>query len=121
MLSDRVPELIFWHIPSAAYKKVAPWFGIHQPCVGSINKESVAAQEAEMGIMKLLVKMLSVKVSSQIFILIQLTIIMCTYLHSHIHNIHSREMRGFLVTTQRNILIYSNARRTTLLQLVDTC
>jgi hypothetical protein len=109
VLSDRVPELIFWHIPSAAYRKVAPWFGIHQPCVGSINKESVAAQEAEMGIMKLLVKRPSVKVSSQICILIQLTIIMCTYLHLHMHNIHSHEMPTFSVTTQRNILIYSLA------------
>ncbi|KAK9289520.1 hypothetical protein L1049_007675 [Liquidambar formosana] len=57
----RVPEVIFWHIPTKAYKKVAPWFGIHKPCVGSINKESVAAQEAEMGIMELLVKRPSVK------------------------------------------------------------
>ncbi|XP_041024531.1 probable inactive purple acid phosphatase 16 isoform X1 [Juglans microcarpa x Juglans regia] len=58
---SRVPELIFWHIPSQAYKKVAPRFGIHQPCVGLINKESVAAQEAELGIMKLLTKRPSVK------------------------------------------------------------
>ncbi|PPE00850.1 hypothetical protein GOBAR_DD02127 [Gossypium barbadense] len=57
----RVPELIFWHIPSKAYKKVAPKFRIHKPCVGSINKEKVAAQEAEMGIMKILVKRPSVK------------------------------------------------------------
>lgn len=33
--------------------------------MGSINKESVAAQEAEMGIMKLLVKRPSVKVRSK--------------------------------------------------------
>ncbi|XVF56224.1 hypothetical protein PTKIN_Ptkin06aG0101300 [Pterospermum kingtungense] len=58
---SRVPELIFWHIPSKAYKKVAPKFGIHKPCVGSINKEKVASQEAEMGIMKILVKRPSVK------------------------------------------------------------
>ncbi|MBA0857842.1 hypothetical protein Goshw_018051 [Gossypium schwendimanii] len=58
---SRVPELIFWHIPSKAYKKVAPKFRIHKPCVGSINKEKVAAQEAEMGIMKILVKRPSVK------------------------------------------------------------
>lgn len=100
-----MPELIFWHIPSAAYKKVAPQFGIHQPCVGLINKERVAAQEAEMGIMKLLFKRPSVKVSSQICILIHLTTLMCTYLHSHVHNIHSREIPAFLVTTQRDILI----------------
>ncbi|XP_031277645.1 probable inactive purple acid phosphatase 16 isoform X1 [Pistacia vera] len=56
-----VPEIVFWHIPSKAYKKVAPKFGIHRPCVGSINKESVAPQEAEMGIMKILVKRSSVK------------------------------------------------------------
>ncbi|GMJ13246.1 purple acid phosphatase 16 [Hibiscus trionum] len=58
---SRVPEVIFWHIPSKAYRKVAPIFGIHKPCVGSINKEKVAAQEAEMGIMKILVKRPSVK------------------------------------------------------------
>ncbi|KAG8648949.1 probable inactive purple acid phosphatase 16 isoform X1 [Manihot esculenta] len=56
-----VPEIIFWHIPSRAYKNVAPWFAIHKPCVGSINKEKVAAQEAEFGIMNLLVKRPSVK------------------------------------------------------------
>jgi len=82
VLSDRVPELIFWHIPSAAYKKVAPRFGIHQPCVGLINKERVAAQEAEMGIMKLLAKRPSVKVSSLICILIHLTIFMCIYVRT---------------------------------------
>ncbi|KAK4837652.1 hypothetical protein QYF36_007295 [Acer negundo] len=58
---SRVPEIVFWHIPSKAYKKVAPKFGVHRPCVGSINKESVAAQEAETGIMKTLVKRSSVK------------------------------------------------------------
>lgn len=57
-----MPEIIFWHIPSTAYKKVAPVFGIHKPCVGSINKERVAAQEAKTGIMKLLVERPSVKV-----------------------------------------------------------
>lgn len=58
---SRVPELIFWHIPSKAYKDVAPRFGIHRPCVGSINKESLATQEAEMGIMNILVNKPSVK------------------------------------------------------------
>ncbi|KAM1306687.1 hypothetical protein ACFX2H_009038 [Malus domestica] len=58
---SRVPEIIFWHIPSRAYKKAAPWFSIHKPCVGSINKERVATQEAEMGIMKLLVERPSTK------------------------------------------------------------
>ncbi|CAB4316929.1 unnamed protein product [Prunus armeniaca] len=58
---SRVPEIIFWHIPSRAYKKVAPLFGIHKPCVGSINKEKVATQEAETGIMKLLVERVSAK------------------------------------------------------------
>ncbi|KAF5177681.1 Phosphoesterase [Thalictrum thalictroides] len=57
----KVPEIIFWHIPSKAYKKVAPKFGIHKPCVGSINKEKVAAQQAEMGIMKILGNRSSVK------------------------------------------------------------
>ncbi|KAK7838735.1 putative inactive purple acid phosphatase 16, partial [Quercus suber] len=61
VLPDSVPELIFWHIPSQAYNKVAPQFGIHKPCVGSINKENVSSQAAELGIMELLVKRPSVK------------------------------------------------------------
>lgn len=61
---NRVPEVIFWHIPSKAYKKVAPRLRIHKPCVGSMNKEKVAAQEAELGIMDMLVKRSSVKVRS---------------------------------------------------------
>ncbi|XP_031397031.1 probable inactive purple acid phosphatase 16 isoform X1 [Punica granatum] len=56
-----IPELIFWHIPSKAYSGVAPWFGVRKPCVGSINKEKVASQEAEFGIMGLLEKRPSVK------------------------------------------------------------
>ncbi|XP_068663399.1 probable inactive purple acid phosphatase 16 [Aristolochia californica] len=56
-----VPEIVFWHIPSKAFRKAAPKFGIHKPCVGSINKESVASQEAEWGIMKILGKRPSVK------------------------------------------------------------
>lgn len=51
----RVPEIFFWHIPSIAYRKAAPWlFLVPQPCVGSINKEWVCTQESEMGIMKIL-------------------------------------------------------------------
>ncbi|KAF1877741.1 hypothetical protein Lal_00038050 [Lupinus albus] len=61
---SRVPEIIFWHIPSTAYKVVAPKSSIQKPCVGSINKESVASQEAEMGIMDLLANRTSVKVMS---------------------------------------------------------
>lgn len=61
----RVPEIIFWHIPSTAYGKVAPTFLPFSFCVGSINKESVAAQEAEMGVMKLLEERPSVKVRKQ--------------------------------------------------------
>ncbi|KAF3611025.1 hypothetical protein DY000_02051021 [Brassica cretica] len=57
-----IPELIFWHIPSKAYKKVAPRLWITRPCVGSINKERVAAQEAENGMMRVLEKRSSVKV-----------------------------------------------------------
>lgn len=72
MLYGRVPEIIFWHIPSTAYKVVAPKFGIQKPCVGSINKESVAAQEAETGIMDLLVKRTSVKVKSKASMLLYL-------------------------------------------------
>ncbi|KAJ4835758.1 hypothetical protein Tsubulata_015933, partial [Turnera subulata] len=62
-----VPEIIFWHIPSRAYKKVAPKFGIRKPCVGSINKEKVAAQEAELGIMTLINKRPSVKITEKPF------------------------------------------------------
>ncbi|KAH6779663.1 purple acid phosphatase 16 [Perilla frutescens var. hirtella] len=58
---SRVPEIIFWHIPSKAYKKVAPKFNIHKRCVGSIFLENVAPQEAEMGMMKVLEKRPSVK------------------------------------------------------------
>ncbi|VVA97077.1 unnamed protein product [Arabis nemorensis] len=57
----RIPELIFWHIPSKAYKKVAPMLWITKPCVGSINKEKVAAQEAENGMMRVLENRSSVK------------------------------------------------------------
>ncbi|KAI6696826.1 hypothetical protein NL676_016945 [Syzygium grande] len=57
---DLVPELIFWHIPSKAYEKVAPWIGVRKPCVGSFNKETVASQEAEAGIMEILEKRPSV-------------------------------------------------------------
>ncbi|XP_050123149.1 probable inactive purple acid phosphatase 16 isoform X3 [Malus sylvestris] len=56
-----VPEIIFWHIPSRVYEKVAPKFGIHKPCVGSLNEEQVAPQEAEMGMMKLLAERKSAK------------------------------------------------------------
>ena len=57
-VSCRVPEIIFWHIPSKAYEKVA----IGVQCVGSMFWESVAAQEGEMGMMKALEKRDSVKV-----------------------------------------------------------
>nr|XP_043634505.1 probable inactive purple acid phosphatase 16 [Erigeron canadensis] len=57
-----VPEILFWHIPSKAYKKVSKKFAnTENRCVGSMFKESVAAQEAEMGMMKLLRKRPSVK------------------------------------------------------------
>lgn len=52
--NSRIPEILFWHIPSKAYHKVAPWFIVPRPCVGSINKERVCTQEAELGIMKIL-------------------------------------------------------------------
>ncbi|WOH06408.1 hypothetical protein DCAR_0625857 [Daucus carota subsp. sativus] len=57
----RLPEIIFWHIPSKAYKKVAPKFKFHNHCVGSMFGETVTPQEAEMGIMKILRKRSSVK------------------------------------------------------------
>lgn len=60
----RILELIFWHIPSTAYAKVAPKAksGIRKPCVGSINEEEVAPQAAEWGMMDALAKRPSVKV-----------------------------------------------------------
>ncbi|XP_072979698.1 probable inactive purple acid phosphatase 16 [Typha angustifolia] len=59
----KVPELIFWHVPSIAYSKVAPTHNceIRKPCIGSINKEGVASQEAEWGIMDILASRPSVK------------------------------------------------------------
>lgn len=39
-------------------------FRIGKPCVGSINLEKVASQDAELGIMKILVERPSVKVIS---------------------------------------------------------
>uniref|UniRef100_A0A2P2J6F8 Uncharacterized protein MANES_08G054100 n=1 Tax=Rhizophora mucronata TaxID=61149 RepID=A0A2P2J6F8_RHIMU len=58
---SRVPEIVFWHIPAKAYRNVAPWFSVRKPCVGSINKEKVASQEGELGIMNILVRRPSVK------------------------------------------------------------
>nr|CAD1833418.1 unnamed protein product [Ananas comosus var. bracteatus] len=61
--NGKVPEIIFWHIPSIAFSKVAPKPNseIDKPCVGSINLESVAPQDAEWGIMDILAKRPSVK------------------------------------------------------------
>ncbi|MCD7459271.1 putative inactive purple acid phosphatase 16 [Datura stramonium] len=59
--NSRVPEIIFWHIPSQAYKTVAPRFYAHRNCIGSMFVEKVAAQKAEMGMMKLLDRRSSVK------------------------------------------------------------
>ncbi|KAL8041379.1 hypothetical protein ABFX02_10G161500 [Erythranthe guttata] len=60
---SRVPEIIFWHVPSEAYKTVAPNFETTSKhyCVGSIFSEDVASQEGEMGIMKVLEERPSVK------------------------------------------------------------
>ncbi|CAM0885279.1 unnamed protein product [Alopecurus aequalis] len=59
----RVPELVFWHIPSTAYAKVAPRAKseIRKPCVGSLNMEDVSPQAAEWGMMDALAKRPSVK------------------------------------------------------------
>ncbi|KAF7025975.1 hypothetical protein CFC21_038118 [Triticum aestivum] len=59
----RIPEIIFWHIPSTSYVKVAPKSKteICKPCVGSLNEEDVAPQEAEWGMMDALAKRSSVK------------------------------------------------------------
>ncbi|KAH9313888.1 hypothetical protein KI387_022515, partial [Taxus chinensis] len=61
--SSSIPEIVFWHIPSQAYKNIAPRVGIpiSHPCVGSINIEPVAPQAAEWGIMDTLTKRTSVK------------------------------------------------------------
>ncbi|CAI9099806.1 OLC1v1036684C1 [Oldenlandia corymbosa var. corymbosa] len=59
--NSRIPEIIFWHIPSKAYEKVARRRPFKGNCVGSLFKESVAAQEAETGIMQLLEERPSVK------------------------------------------------------------
>ncbi|XP_016495774.1 putative inactive purple acid phosphatase 16 [Nicotiana tabacum] len=59
--NSRVPEIIFWHIPSQAYKEVAPKFDAHGNCIGSLFMEEVAAQGAEMGMMELLEGRSSVK------------------------------------------------------------
>ncbi|PHU16694.1 putative inactive purple acid phosphatase 16 [Capsicum chinense] len=59
--NSSVPEIIFWHIPSQAYKTVAPRFDAHRNCIGSMFAEEVASQEAEMGMMKLLEGRSSVK------------------------------------------------------------
>ncbi|XP_023735562.1 probable inactive purple acid phosphatase 16 [Lactuca sativa] len=59
-----IPEIVFWHIPSKAYEKVAKKVAGRRrrtQCVGSMFKEKVAAQEAEMGMMKLLTERPSVK------------------------------------------------------------
>ena len=63
----RIPELTFWHIPSTAYAKVAPKAKtvIRKPCIGSLNMEDVAPQEAEWGMMEALAKRPSVKVLEQ--------------------------------------------------------
>ncbi|KAG0477335.1 hypothetical protein HPP92_014176 [Vanilla planifolia] len=59
----RIPELIFWHIPSKAYKKVGPHpkSRIRSPCSGSINDEEVASQEVEWGMIDVLINRSSVK------------------------------------------------------------
>ncbi|KAI3794483.1 hypothetical protein L1987_37115 [Smallanthus sonchifolius] len=60
--SECIPEIVFWYIPSKAYKKVAKKVAARRTqCVGSMFEEHVAAQEAEMGIMKLLKERTSVK------------------------------------------------------------
>ncbi|KAK4481685.1 hypothetical protein RD792_012592 [Penstemon davidsonii] len=58
---SRVPEIVFWHIPSETFKKVAPKLDKLKNCIGSIFLEDVAAQEAEMGIMRVLEERPSIK------------------------------------------------------------
>ena len=63
-LFSSIPEIVFWHIPSTAYVGAGPGANqpMNAPCVGSINDENVAPQEAEQGIMKSLTNRSSVKV-----------------------------------------------------------
>ena len=94
-LFGRVPEIIFWHIPSTAYKRVAPMYGIHKPCVGSINRERVASQAAETGLMKLLVERPSVKVNFEAddFVDCYLRLLMrlsCMYSYTHTRENNTR-------------------------------
>jgi hypothetical protein len=58
-----IPEIVFWHIPSIAYSAVGPQplQPIVAPCVGNINYEAVAPQEAEWGIMNSLASRSSIK------------------------------------------------------------
>jgi hypothetical protein len=58
-----IPEIVFWHIPSIAYSTVGPQplQPIVAPCVGNINYEAVAPQEAEWGIMNSLASRSSIK------------------------------------------------------------
>ncbi|XP_059074085.1 probable inactive purple acid phosphatase 16 [Cryptomeria japonica] len=60
---SRIPEIVFWHIPSQAYKDVAPppGYPIKDPCVGSLNEGQVASQDEELGIMDILTNRTSVK------------------------------------------------------------
>ncbi|CAN1256155.1 Probable inactive purple acid phosphatase 16 [Linum perenne] len=64
---SRIPEIVFWHIPSKAYATVAPArsVGVASPCVGSINAENVAPQDQEVGATDMLSKRTSVKVQSK--------------------------------------------------------
>jgi hypothetical protein len=59
-----IPEIVFWHIPSIAYSAIGPQplQPIVAPCVGNINYEAVAPQEAEWGIMNSLASRSSIKV-----------------------------------------------------------
>ncbi|KAL3632516.1 putative inactive purple acid phosphatase 16 [Castilleja foliolosa] len=59
--NSRVPEIIFWHVPSKTYKEIAPKSDLSEHCVGSIFSEDVADQEAETGIMKVIEERPSVK------------------------------------------------------------
>ncbi|KAI7743185.1 hypothetical protein M8C21_004535 [Ambrosia artemisiifolia] len=57
-----IPEIVFWHIPSKAYEKAAKEVAARRiQCAGSMFEEGVAAQDAEMGMMKLLKQKPSVK------------------------------------------------------------
>lgn len=88
LLFSSIPEIVFWHIPSTAYVEAGPSANqpINPPCVGSINDENVAPQEAEHGIMESLTSRSSVKVRNSSSLVLPLSLLLIgSSVHSMIH------------------------------------